>query len=98
MTSSWSRASALSAVADIDGQFSIDKVPAGAYYVIAELAGYVSPVSGLSDPERNGPDARTLAAVQSRARRDHRSPGGRSSDVVLELQRGAILGRHRNLQ
>ena len=87
---SWSQASALSAVADIDGRFVIDKVPAGTYYVIAELSGYVSPVSGLSRTDRERADERTLAAVESKATRIV-VQADQTSTVEIELQRGAVL-------
>lgn len=42
----------LSAVSGIDGSFSMPQVPAGTYYVVAELKGYLSPLSALSTTER----------------------------------------------
>jgi hypothetical protein len=90
LTESWSQAAALSAVADMDGRFSIDRVPPGTYYVIAELSGYVSAVSGLSRSERERADKRTLAAVESRATRVV-VQAGQTSTVAIEMERGAVL-------
>jgi hypothetical protein len=42
----------LSAITDIEGNFTLDKVPPGTYYLIPQLAGYLSPsASSLSRSE-----------------------------------------------
>jgi hypothetical protein len=48
----------LSAVTSIDGRFEMPKVPAGTYYIVADLSGYLSPLSTLSTGERMGLAAR----------------------------------------
>jgi len=49
----------LSAVSMLDGSFEISKVSAGTYYVVAQLNGYLSPLSALSTGDRmmGGADA-----------------------------------------
>ena len=44
----------LTAVSAIDGSFEMPKVPAGTYYVVAQLNGYLSPLSSLSAEDRFG--------------------------------------------
>ena len=44
----------LSTLAGIDGSFSLDKIPPGTYYVIAQLPGYQSPLAQISAMERCG--------------------------------------------
>jgi hypothetical protein len=90
MISDWSRAAALSSVTDLQGKFSIAKVPVGTYYAMAELVGYVSAVSGLSEAQREKPDAHILAAVQGRSQRIV-VLAGQTVDVKIELERGAVL-------
>lgn len=84
------KGSNLSTVTSIDGTFSLDKVPPGTYYLIPQLPGYRSPVSGFSPAERMKADEATLAAVESVAQKIVVQPGAQTS-VTVELERGATL-------
>ncbi len=84
------KGSNLSTVTGIDGSFALDKVPAGTYYVIPQLPGYRSPLSGFSQMERMTADPATVAAVESRSEKIVVQPGG-STNVSIELERGATL-------
>ena len=55
----------LSAVTGLDGSFTMDKVPPGTYYVVAQLAGYQSPFSQISAMERVKADEATIKAYLS---------------------------------
>jgi hypothetical protein len=57
----------LSAVSTIDGSFEMPKVPAGIYYVAAELRGYLSPLSALSTGERMSGGADAVKKIQAQA-------------------------------
>ena len=57
----------LSAVSAIDGSFEMPKVPAGTYYVVAELKGYLSPLSALSTGERMSGGAEAVKKIQAQA-------------------------------
>ncbi len=84
------KGSNLSTVTAIDGTFSLDKVAPGTYYVIAQLAGYRSPVTGFSQMEKMKADADTVAAIESVAEKIVVQPGA-STSVNIELERGATL-------
>lgn len=84
------KGSNLSTVTGIDGSFSLDKVAPGTYYVIPQLAGYRSPLSGLSMMERMQAAPATVAAVESVAEKIVVQPGT-STNVNIELERGATL-------
>jgi hypothetical protein len=84
------KGSSLSTVTGIDGSFSLDKVPPGTYYVIAQLAGYRSPLSGLSQTERMKADADTVDAVESVAQKIVVA-GGTLTSVNSVLERGVTL-------
>lgn len=79
-----------STVTGMDGSFSLDKVPPGTYYLIAQLPGYRSPLSGLSQTERMKADAEILVAVESTAQKIV-VVGGASTSVNLSLEPGATL-------
>jgi hypothetical protein len=85
------KGSNLATVTGMDGGFSFDKVPPGSYYLIAQLPGYLSPLSGLSEAERMKADSNTVAAVESVAQKVVVA-GGSLSSVNLSLERGATLG------
>jgi hypothetical protein len=80
----------LSTVSGLDGTFSLDKVPPGTYYVLAQLAGYQSPLSQFSMMERMKADDVTLKAVQSSAEKVVVQPG-QSAHVEIKLERGASI-------
>ena len=80
----------LSAVTGIDGSFSMDKVPPGTYYVVAQLAGYQSPFSQFSMMERMKADEATINAVESLAEKIVIQPG-QSAHVEIRLERGASI-------
>jgi len=88
--SSAMKGSNLSTVTSLDGTFSLEKVPAGTYYVIPQFAGYLSPASGYSQKERMKPDDAMLAAVESTAQKIVVGPD-QSVSVIVELERGATL-------
>jgi hypothetical protein len=84
------KGSNLSAVTNLDGSYSLDKVPPGTYYVIAQFAGYRSPLSGISQADRMVANDTTLKAVESQAEKIVVQPG-QTNNVNLELERGASL-------
>jgi hypothetical protein len=84
------KGSNLSTVTGIDGTFSLDKVPPGTYYVIPQLPGYRSPVSGFSARELMKSDTATLTAVEAAAQKIVVQPGAQTS-VTVEMERGATL-------
>ena len=57
----------LSAVSSIDGSFEMPKVPAGTYYVVAQLKGYLSPLDALSAEERFAGTADAIKRIQASA-------------------------------
>jgi hypothetical protein len=61
------KGSNLSAITGLDGSFSLDKAPPGTYYVVAQLPGYLSPLSQLSMAERMKADDATLKTVREMA-------------------------------
>ena len=80
----------LSTVTGIDGSFSLDKVPPGTYYVLAQLAGYQSPLRQFSQVELVKSDSAALAAVESS------SPkivvqSGQPAHADIQLERGASI-------
>jgi hypothetical protein len=84
------KGSNLSAVTSIDGSFSLDKVPPGTYYVIAQFAGYRSPLSGISQADRMVADDATMKTVESQAEKIV-VQSGQMNNVNIELERGASL-------
>jgi hypothetical protein len=84
------KGSGLSALTDIDGNFSLNKVPPGTYYVIAQLQGYLSPLSQLSQAERAKADPATLQEVESSAEKIV-VQAGQSAHVEVVINRGASI-------
>lgn len=84
------RGSSLSTVTGLDGRFALEKVPAGTYYIIVQLEGYRSALSGLSQRERLRPDSGILAAVKSKAQKIV-VRNGETTSVRVRLDRGATV-------
>ena len=80
----------LSTVTGLDGSFSLDKVPPGTYYVLAQLAGYQSPLSQFSVMERVKADDATLKAVQGATEKIILQPN-QAAYVEIRLERGASI-------
>jgi hypothetical protein len=80
----------LSTVTGLDGSFSLDKVPPGTYYVVAQLAGYQSPFSLLSTMEKMKADEATIKAVEAQAEKVV-VQSGQSAHVEIRLERGASI-------
>jgi hypothetical protein len=81
----------LSAVSAIDGSFQMPKVPAGTYYVAAELKGYLSPLSALSTGERMSGGADAVKKIQAQAEKIVVQDAPVRVDVRLE-RGGSING------
>jgi hypothetical protein len=81
----------LSAVSSIDGSFEMPKVPAGTYYVVAELKGYLSPLSALSTGERMSGGADAVKKIQAQAEKIVVQDAPVRVDVRLE-RGGSISG------
>lgn len=84
------RGNNLSALSGMDGSFSLDKVPPGTYYVIAQMPGYQSPLNQLSQTERMKADDATLKSVESQVEKIVVQPN-QSAHVEVRLERGAAL-------
>jgi hypothetical protein len=80
----------LSAISGLDGSFSMDKIPPGTYYVVAQLAGYQSPFSQFSAVERVKADEATLKAVQNAAEKVV-IQAGQAAHVEIRLERGSSI-------
>jgi hypothetical protein len=81
----------LSAVSAIDGSFEMPKVPAGTYYIVAELRGYLSPLSALSTADRMVGGARAISRIQASAEKIVVQDAPLRVDVRLE-RGGSISG------
>ena len=81
----------LSAVSSIDGSFEMPKVPAGTYYVVAQLSGYPSPFSALTSMERFAADADAISRIQALAEKIVVQSAPVRLDVRLE-RGGSISG------
>lgn len=84
------KGSNLSTVTTLDGAFSLDKVPPGTYYVIAQIPGYQSPLSQFSQIEKVKADDATVKAVESAAEKIVVQPN-QAVHVDIRLERGASL-------
>jgi hypothetical protein len=80
----------LSTITGLDGSFSLEKVPPGTYYVVAQLPGYLSPLSQFSVMERMKADEVTLKAVKEKAEKIVLGPN-LPAHVELRIERGASL-------
>lgn len=90
-TSRLQKGTGLSAVSTIDGSFEMPKVPAGTYYVVVELKGYLSPLSTLSTLERMVGRAEALKKIQASAEKIVVQDAPVRVDVRLE-RGGSING------
>jgi hypothetical protein len=84
------KGSNLSAITGLDGSFSLDKVPPGTYYVVAQLPGYLSPLTQFSMMERMKADDATLKAVKETAEKIVLT-SNLPAHVDLRIERGASL-------
>jgi hypothetical protein len=84
------KGSNLSTITGLDGSFSLDKVPPGTYYVVAQLPGYLSPLTQFSMMERMKADEATLKAVKETAEKIVLAPN-QPAHVDLRIERGASL-------
>lgn len=74
----------------LDGTFSITRVRPGTYYVVAEKAGYLAPLSMFTRSQLNKPDEAT-AKVMARLLTPVTVTANRSTAVEVRMQRGAAL-------
>jgi hypothetical protein len=81
----------LSAISGIDGSFEMPKVPPGTYFVVAELKGYLSPLSVLSTEERMTGGADAVKKIQAQAEKIVVQDAALRVDVRLE-RGGSISG------
>jgi len=84
------KGSNVATVTTLDGSFSLDKVPPGTYYVVAQLAGYQSPLSAFSQAERVKADEATVKAVESAAEKIV-VQSNQAAHVEIRLERGSTL-------
>jgi hypothetical protein len=84
------KGSNLSAITGLDGGFSLEKVPPGTYYVVAQQPGYLSPLSQFSMMERMKADDATLKAVKASAEKIVLEPN-QPAHVELRIERGASI-------
>jgi hypothetical protein len=57
----------LTAVSSIDGSFEMPQVPAGTYYVVAQVKGYLSPFDALSETDKYKGGADAVKKIQALA-------------------------------
>jgi hypothetical protein len=88
----------LSAVSALDGSFEMPKVPAGTYFVVAQLKGYLSPLDALTEEDRFKGGADAIKKIQAQAEKivvqdapvrvDVRLERGGSIDGVIRYDDG----------
>jgi hypothetical protein len=81
----------LSAVSSIDGSFEMPQVPAGTYYVVAQLKGYLSPLDALSEEDKYKGGADAVKKIQAHAERIIVQDAPVRTDLRLE-RGGSING------
>jgi len=79
----------LTAISAIDGSFEMPKVPAGTYYVVAQLNGYLSPLSALSAEDRFGDGTEAVNHIQAQAEKI--VVQGAPVRVDIRLERGGSI-------
>jgi hypothetical protein len=73
-----------------DGSFTIERVPAGTYYVIADLAGYISPIARFSESDLEGPDSKAKEAFRKNIPRIT-IQGDQMARINVTLEHGAVI-------
>ncbi|MGO9775558.1 MAG: carboxypeptidase regulatory-like domain-containing protein [Terracidiphilus sp.] len=81
----------LSAVSAIDGSFEMPKVPAGTYFVVAQLKGYLSPLDALTEEDRYKGGADAIKRIQAQSEKIVVQDAPVRVDVRLE-RGGSING------
>jgi len=79
----------LSAISSIDGSFEMSKVPAGTYYIVAQLSGYLSPLSALSTGDRMIGGADAISRLKASAEKI--VVQGAAVHVDVRLERGGSI-------
>jgi len=74
---------------ELDGSFAMKDVKPGAYYVIAEMPGYLSSLSELSEEDWEHPTA-SVADRMAKMLQRVSVEAGRTAVVNLALERGAV--------
>lgn len=74
----------------LDGSFTMKSVKPGAYYILAEMAGYLSPLAGMSADEWTHPTA-SVADRMAKVLQRVTVEGGRTANVNIGLARGAAV-------
>src|ERR1035437_9262880 len=85
------KSTGLSAVSAIDGSFEMPKVPAGTYYIVAQLKGYLSPLDALTSEEKFGDGSKAISRIQAQAEKIVVQSAPVRADVRLE-RGGTISG------
>jgi len=85
------KSTGLSAVSAIDGSFEMPKVPAGTYYIVAQLKGYLSPLDTLTSEEKFGDVSKAISRIQAQAEKIVVQSAPVRADVRLE-RGGSISG------
>jgi len=85
------RSTGLTAVSSIEGYFEMPKVPAGTYYVVAQLSGYLSPLTSLTQYDIIEGKADAVKQVQALAEKIIVQGAAVRADVRLE-RGGSING------
>lgn len=84
------KGSTLSTMTDIDGAFTVDQVPPGVYYVIAQAEGYLNPLDRFSLQERLKTSSQLIDAIHRNATKVV-IQGNAPARVDIQLQRGSSL-------
>jgi hypothetical protein len=74
----------------LDGSFSIKQVPPGTYYIVAELSGYLSPLSDVAFDETDSPTLEAKRLMREKLPQVTVT-GDEEAEVELTLKRGAAI-------
>lgn len=85
------KSTGLSALSALDGSFEMPQVPAGTYYVVAQLKGYLSPLDALSENDKYKGGADAIKQIQAQAEKIVVQGAPVRADVRLE-RGGSISG------